>query len=100
MLLSVERCPAMSNTIGIALSGMMAETKRMDASASNLANARTLGAVPTSGTNASSATDRAPYTPITTAQSDVRTAGGQGAGTQAVFKPIDKPFVQEYDPSA
>ena len=39
----------MSNTIGIALSGMTAETRRMDASASNLANARTRGPLAPSG---------------------------------------------------
>jgi flagellar basal-body rod protein FlgC len=84
----------MSNTIGIALSGMTAETRRVEASASNLANARTRGALAPMGN------ERAPYTPITTSQSDVRGAGGQGTGTQAVFRPMDKPFVAEYDPSS
>ena len=47
----------MSDILGIALSGASAATKRIDASASNLANQRTTGRLPDAG---SAATDRKP----------------------------------------
>ena len=93
----------MSDILGIALSGAAAATKRIDATASNLANQRTTGRLPdTKGADAkgaASAESRAPYTPLTTSQSDLRTADGQGAGTTAALKPLSQPFVAEYDPS-
>jgi flagellar basal-body rod protein FlgC len=89
----------MSDILGIALSGAAAATKRIDATASNLANQRTTGRLP-DAKGAVSADSRAPYTPLTTSQSDLRTAEGQGAGTQAALKPLSQPFVQEYDPSS
>jgi flagellar basal-body rod protein FlgC len=94
----------MSDILGIALSGAAAATKRIDATASNLANQRTTGRLPDAkGADAKGAagTDsRAPYTPLTTSQSDLRTANGQGAGTTAALKPLSQPFVAEYDPSS
>jgi flagellar basal-body rod protein FlgC len=89
----------MSDILGIALSGAAAATKRIDATASNLANQRTTGRLP-DAKGAVSADSRAPYTPLTTSQSDLHTAEGQGAGTQAALKPLSQPFVQEYDPSS
>jgi flagellar basal-body rod protein FlgC len=89
----------MSDILGIALSGAAAATKRIDATASNLANQRTTGQLP-DDKGAVSADSRAPYTPLTTSQSDLRTANGQGAGTQAALKPLSQPFVAEYDPSS
>jgi flagellar basal-body rod protein FlgC len=89
----------MSDILGIALSGAAAATKRIDATASNLANQRTTGRLP-DAKGAVSADSRAPYTPLNTSQSDLRTADGQGAGTQAALKPLSQPFVQEYDPSS
>src|SRR5215218_7035530 len=86
----------MSDILGIALSGAAAATKRIDATASNLANQRTTGRLP----DAKGADSRAPYTPLTTSQSDLRTANGQGAGTTAALKPLSQPFVAEYDPSS
>lgn len=91
----------MSDILGIALSGASAATKRIDASASNLANQRTTGRLPDAGSTAAAGTDsRAPYTPLTTTQSDLRTGNGQGAGTQASLKPLSQPIVAEYDPSS
>ena len=89
----------MSDILGIALSGAAAATKRIDATASNLANQRTTGRLPDSKAIAST-DSRAPYTPLTTSQSDLRTANGQGAGVQAALKPLSQPFVQKYDPSS
>ena len=89
----------MSDILGIALSGAAAATKRIDATASNLANQRTTGRLPDAD-GAVGADSRAPYMPLTTSQSDLRTANGQGAGVQAALKPLSQPFVQEYDPSS
>ena len=89
----------MSDILGIALSGAAAATTRIDATASNLANQRTTGRLPDAN-GAAGADSRAPYTPLTTNQSDLRTPAGQGAGVQAALKPLSQPFVQEYDPSS
>jgi flagellar basal-body rod protein FlgC len=89
----------MSDILGIALSGAAAATRRIDATASNLANQRTTGRLPDSKAVAST-DSRAPYTPLTTSQSDLRTADGRGAGTTAALKPLSQPFVAEYDPSS
>jgi flagellar basal-body rod protein FlgC len=89
----------MSDILGIALSGAAAATRRIDATASNLANQRTTGRLPDSKAVAST-DSRAPYTPLTTSQSDLRTADGQAAGTTAALKPLSQPFVAEYDPSS
>jgi flagellar basal-body rod protein FlgC len=88
---------AMNGTLGIALSGLAAETRRIDASASNVANARVTGALPgkdgvTEG--------RAPYVPVASTQGDVRTGDGQGAGVRSGVKPLSTPVVVEYDPSS
>jgi flagellar basal-body rod protein FlgC len=85
----------MVDAIGIALSGTTAETRRMEASASNIANLRSRGALP-----GSDATGPKPYEPLTTSQSDVRTADGGGSGTRAAYRPLNRPFVPEYDPGA
>src|SRR4051812_44680333 len=94
----------MSDILGIALSGAAAATKRIDATASNLANQRTTGRLPDAkgadAKGAAGADSRAPYTPLTTSQSDLRTANGQGVGTTAALKPLSQPFVAEYDPSS
>jgi flagellar basal-body rod protein FlgC len=89
----------MSDILGIALSGAAAATRRIDATASNLANQRTTGRLPDSKAVANT-DSRAPYTPLTTSQSDLRTADGQAAGTTAALKPLSQPFVAEYDPSS
>ena len=57
----------MSDILGIALSGASAATKRIDATASNLANQRTTGRLP-DAKGTVSADSRAPYTPLTTSQ--------------------------------
>ena len=67
----------MSDILGIALSGAAAATRRIDATASKLANQRTTGRLPDSKAVAS-ADSRAPYTPLTTSQSDLRTPTGKG----------------------
>lgn len=80
----------MAASIGIALSGLTAQTRRLDASASNVANVRSTGAVPTSGGTAES--KRAPYQPLAVAQTDAN------PGTRATFTPITPAYLQDYAP--
>ena len=80
----------MVGSIGIALSGLTAQTRRLDASASNVANVRSTGAVPTTG----GAADGKPvaYQPLAVAQTD------GNPGTRASFTPITPAYLQEYAP--
>ncbi|KAA0575003.1 flagellar basal body rod C-terminal domain-containing protein [Azospirillum sp. Sh1] len=80
----------MAASIGIALSGLTAQTRRLDASASNVANVRSTGAVPT--TDGTAEGKRAPYQPLAVAQSDAN------PGTRATFTPITPAYLQEYAP--
>lgn len=80
----------MVGSIGIALSGLTAQARRLDASASNVANVRSTGAVP--ATDGSSDGKRAAYQPIAVAQSDAN------PGTRASFTPITPAYLQEYAP--
>lgn len=80
----------MAASIGIALSGLTAQTRRLDASASNVANVRSTGAVPTSDGAAEG--KRAPYQPLAVAQTDAN------PGTRATFTPITPAYLQEYAP--
>ncbi|WP_192499142.1 flagellar basal body rod protein FlgC [Skermanella pratensis] len=82
--------------MGIALSGAAVETRRIDASASNIANARTTGRLPEAG----SAGGRSPYVAVAATQGDVRGLEGQGAGVRGGVKPLSTPLVAEYDPSS
>ena len=81
----------MLSAISSALSGMMAATRRLDASASNVANAQSDG--PLAGANASSP---AAYQPVEVVQS----AGTGGNGTVATYAPVKPATVPAYDPSA
>lgn len=84
----------MAASIGNALSGLTAQTRRLDASASNVANVRSTGAVPTPGgtTDGTAEGKRAPYQPLAVAQSDAN------PGTRATFTPITPAYLQEYAP--
>ncbi len=80
----------MAASIGIALSGLTAQTRRLDASASNVANVRSTGAVPTNDGTAEG--KRAPYQPLAVAQTDAN------PGTRATYTPITPAYLQEYAP--
>lgn len=80
----------MAASIGIALSGLTAQTRRLDASASNVANVRSTGAVP--ATDGTAEGKRAPYQPLAVAQTDAN------PGTRATFTPITPAYLQEYAP--
>jgi len=69
----------MINAIGIALSGMNAASRKVEASASNIANLQT-----------------ADYTPVTAQQ----TALADGQGVRSDFVPKTQPFTPSYDPDS
>ena len=69
----------MINTIGIALSGLNAASRKVEASASNIANLQT-----------------ADYTPITSEQ----TAIADGQGVRSDFIPKNPPFTPSYSPDS
>ena len=73
----------MINAIGIALSGLKAASKQVEASASNIANLQT-----------------ADYTPITAQQTAQTDQSGQGAGVKSDFVPKTQPFTPSYDPDS
>ena len=83
----------MINTIQIALSGMNAASKQVEASASNIANMTTKGALkPADGP--------APYTPAIVTQSAATTQDGEAAGVRAETIPSTRPFVPSYAPDS
>lgn len=80
----------MVGSIGIALSGLTAQTRRLDASASNVANLRSTGAIPAA--DGTTGDQRSAYRPLAVAQTDAN------PGTRATFTPITPAYLQEYAP--
>ncbi|WP_370675794.1 flagellar basal body rod protein FlgC [Pleomorphomonas sp. PLEO] len=80
---------SLSSVSSISLSGMQAATTRLEASASNIANASSSGSLP----DASGATTA--YAPVTVTQSDVR-----GGGVSARITNAADPYVTSYDASS
>ncbi|PWC33810.1 flagellar basal body rod C-terminal domain-containing protein [Azospirillum sp. TSO35-2] len=76
----------MVGSIGVALGGLTAQTRRLDASASNVANVRSTGALPAAG-----GTSQA-YQPLAVSQS------ATNPGTRATFTPITPAYLPEYAP--
>lgn len=77
----------MINAIGIALSGLLGASKKVEAVASNIANLNTAGALEPGG--------QAPYSSVTT----VNTAQNNG-GVKTEIIPKDPAFVPAYDPDS
>jgi flagellar basal-body rod protein FlgC len=73
----------MIKTSQIALSGIQAASKRVEASASNIANLQT-----------------ADYTPITAQQTALTDQTGNGQGVRSDFVPKTQPFTPSYDPDS
>lgn len=73
----------MINAIGIALSGLQAASRKVEASASNIANMQT-----------------ADYEPLTTAQTAQTDQSGNPQGVRADFVPKTQPFTPSYDPDS
>lgn len=82
----------MTNAIQIALSGLSAAVKKVNASASNIANLQSVGSLEPGG--------QAPYTPIGTAQSAVTDQSGNGLGVRSDYVPKNQPFVPAYSPDS
>ena len=82
----------MIGTINIALSGLGAATKQLNASASNIANLQTVGSLEEGA--------QAPYTPLTTTQNAITDQNGNPQGVRATFAPRNNPFVPTYDPDS
>jgi flagellar basal-body rod protein FlgC len=82
----------MINTIQIALSGLVASMKKLDASASNIANLSTVGSLDEQGID--------PYTPITTAQSSLVAQDGISFGVDSETIPKTNPYIPTYDPDS
>lgn len=73
----------MLNAIGIALSGLQAASRRVEASAANIAHMQT-----------------ADYEPLTTAQAAQNDSSGNGQGVSSRNIPKTQPFTPSYDPDS
>ncbi|HYD19438.1 MAG TPA: flagellar basal body rod C-terminal domain-containing protein [Patescibacteria group bacterium] len=82
----------MTDAMTIALSGLRAQTTRLAATASNIANATTGGAVPSADPSASASTL---YTPVT-----VEFSSQAGGGVSAQVRPDPNAYSVIYDPSS
>ena len=82
----------MLNAINIALSGLTAASKKVEASASNIANLQTVGSLEEGG--------QSPYTPITAQQTAVTDAQGNGIGVTSQFQPKGEPYYSMYSPDS
>ncbi|RST81681.1 flagellar biosynthesis protein FlgC [Aquibium carbonis] len=77
------------NAAGIALSGMLAESTRLNVAAGNIANARTTGALePAAGATTV-------YQPL-----QVESASTLGGGTVAIVRPLIPGYTAAFEPSA
>lgn len=86
----------MASIADISASGLFAQSQRLNASASNVANVRSRGALPgADGTTPSGATEV--YQPIQTTQTAL-SQNGQPAGTRATYTPITPAYIPEYAP--
>lgn len=78
----------MVNTINIAITGLNAATRKMEAAASNIANVSTSGAV--------DGNENPPYDPLTT----IQTADKNGAGVKSRLMASGRPYVPQFDPDS
>jgi flagellar basal-body rod protein FlgC len=86
----LELIEGMSTVLAIAVSGMAAASRRLEVSASNVANSSTTGPLPDANTSGFPPA----YTPLRIDQVDV------GGGTSATVTPVSPSYVPTYDPSA
>jgi flagellar basal-body rod protein FlgC len=84
----------MSVALSIATSGLAAASRRLEVSASNIANAQSSGPLPTA-TGPSALSHPQAYVPLRVDQVEV--AGG---GTAATVQPVSPSYVATYDPTA
>lgn len=82
----------MGDIISIALTGLDAASKRVQAAASNVANIQTAGSLEKG--------EQAPYTPIATQQSTVTDSSGNGLGVSTDYVSKNQPFTPAYSPDS
>jgi flagellar basal-body rod protein FlgC len=82
----------MVNSISIALSGLEAASKKLNASASNIANIQTVGSLEDG--------KQAPYTPLTTTQTAISDGNGNPLGVRTEYAPKSQPFIPSYEPDS
>lgn len=82
----------MINAIQIALSGLAAASKKVEASASNIANLTTEGSL--------TDPDNPPFSAVTTIQETVTGEDGAALGVKANVIPKNTPFVPAFDPDS
>ncbi|MEZ0225488.1 MAG: flagellar basal body rod protein FlgC [Alphaproteobacteria bacterium] len=86
----------MVDALSIALSGLVAQSQRLAATASNIANASTTGIVPSADPSAPASTVYKPLQ-VTFLQLE---SGGIGAGVTAVVTPDPDGYTVVYDPES
>lgn len=82
----------MINAIQIALTGLNAASRKVEAVASNIANLQVEGSLDNP--------EQAPYRPLTTQQTAITDGNGQGLGVTSGFVPKTQAFVPAYNPGS
>ncbi len=82
----------MIKAMGIALTGLNAATKRLDASAANIANLQTVGSLEEG--------KQAPYTPREVRHSAIIGKNGESYGVSTQTVPTSRPFTPAYNPDS
>ena len=85
----------MVNAVSIALSGLMAQSQRLAASASNIANVSTTGVLPTVVSPASTV-----YRPLSVSMTALMTGDNTGGGVRAEVISDPDGYSPVYDPSS
>lgn len=85
--------------ISTALSGALAQTQRLAGSANNVANQRSIGAVPAADGSVPPGQTQA-YQPQSFGQTAVTGPNGQGQGTRVVARPTTPAYIPEYQPDS
>ncbi len=88
----------LTSALSNALSGLAAQSKRLNATASNVANASTGGAAPNSPEAAAGAPTV--YKPLQVNMTSQTLTNGQGAGVLADVTEIENGYSLSYDPDA
>lgn len=86
----------MASIADISASGLYAQSQRLTASASNVANARSRGALPAADGSTPPDSTQA-YQPVQTTQTAL-SQNGQPGGTRTTFTPITPAYLPEYAP--
>jgi flagellar basal-body rod protein FlgC len=89
----------MMSSISLALGGISAQTRRLDASASNTANQLSAGALPDASGAVPAGMPQA-YRPVDVAQSAQATANGGPGGTRATFTSVSPAILPQYSPDS